>query len=182
MSQNMKKFISIVICVILLGCGTNYRSAYPEEIRVLERHFSNLEKGEKLNKHTIDKISLPSKRSLKDFIDFATFNDNIAANGNPNAIKFDTIFDSSEMDYIKKKISTAEPFRLKQSWLPNVNLTNKTKSTSGEISFTTLPVLSSDGRYAIFYTEDYFGGQIYVYKKNSSGEWEFLSTSSIWMS
>lgn len=178
----MKNSFTIVLAFFLLSCGIIQQSDHTEEMAVLQKHFSNLEKGEKLNRHTINKISLPSNRSLKDLINFATFNDNIAANGHPDAIKFDTIFDSSEMAYIKEKISTAEPFRLKQSWLPNVDLTNKTKNTSGEISFTTLPVLSPNGRYAIFYTEDYFGGQIYVYKKNPSGEWEFFSTSSIWMS
>jgi hypothetical protein len=179
----MKKIISIVIGVIILSCGIIQQSDHTEEMAVLQKHFSNLDKGEKLNRHTINKISLPSNRSLKDLINFATLNDNIVANGHPDAIKFDTIFDSSEMTYIREKFSTAEPVRLKKSWFPNIDLTTKTKNTSGEIKFSTLPVLSPDGRFALLYTEDYFGGQIYVYKKNiSSGEWEFFSTSSIWMS
>ena len=179
----MKNILPIAICGILLSCGTYKPSAYPEEITVLKRHFSKLEEGEKLYKNTVNQVSLPSGKPLKELINFATLNYNIAANGHPNAIKFDTIFDTSEMAYIKEKTSTAGSIRLKQSWFPTIDLTTKTKNTSGEINFTTLPVLSPDGRFALFYTENYFGGQIYVYKKNlTSGKWEFFSTSSIWMS
>lgn len=168
----------------LFSCSSQKQvKPYHEEIAVIQKHFSDLDKDQKLYSRTITKISVPVNTTLEEIIDFPTLNYNIAANGRPSSINYDTIFNPSEMAYIKEKFATAKPIRLKQSWFSNIDLTRKTKHTSGEIKFTTLPVLSPNGNFALFYAEDYFGGQIYIYKKNiSSGEWEFFSTSSIWMS
>lgn len=73
-------------------------------------------------------------------------------------------------------------YKLKKQRLPNIRPKdlNKTDSTKDETTYITLPILFRDNSYAVYYSEQGYGGQINLLKKEH-GQWKEYCAYMVWI-
>lgn len=171
-------FIIAIFSALLLNCKFHKtQHIVPEEYNVINAHFKRLHKDDKLFHKTL--INMSSGDLLVDRISVGQLNFHRFKNGLPKQVDFDTIFNTKTIDYLKDQFSTLEIEQLDKALVQGINIVENDKNRL--VLYTTKPVITKNGKYALFYTETKSSGNLWVYKKNDKGEWNIYSTSPFWI-
>ena len=175
------KGIKYLICAVAILFSLNCKSTYGiqnitlEQSEVINAYFEN-RKEKKLFFKSLVKPS--SSSILADFIGYSELNSSHNIIERKFGVQFEKVFDEEEMLYLKQKAKLVKKVKFDKELLDNIRFSKK-------LDFNTLilsvPVLSSDGRYALIYVESTEGGDLIVFKKTDD-KWKVNYIRSDWIS
>ncbi|UII78022.1 hypothetical protein [Flagellimonas sp. CMM7] len=175
--KTLNYLIAVLFLVANLNCKTTYNIA-KENLAMYEVIQSYIEfntNSSSLYFRTIVEPSLDS--TFSEIVDYAYLNSSTNLIGDNSKMKFEDIFKEEEIILLKQRAAKVQEVKLSHIRLSGINISKKKNNALS----VTVPIFSSNEKYALMYVEGNSGGDLYVFIK-SKNTWKPYTISNIWVS